>query len=119
MARSVRVMSDLELAHEAAFGRRPGIIVMAGTEHNTQRMIPLGPKALGGAPVSDMARDAFWEATCVVAAHQELAGSGRPGYVDDEGRPAGGYADAESRIKAFREIGANLISTRSTARVQA
>jgi hypothetical protein len=99
--------------------RGAGIIVMAGTEHNTQRMIPLVPEALGGAPLSDLAREAFWEATCVVAAHQELAGSGRPGYVDRDGHLAGGYADVESRIKAFREIGAHLITTRSTARIQA
>lgn len=99
--------------------RHAGIVVMAGTEHNAQRMIPLQPKALGGAQLSDLAREAFWEATCVVAAHQELVGSGRPGYVDSDGRLAGGYVDVESRIKAFREIGANLITTRTAARIQA
>jgi len=31
LARRVRVMSDLELAHAAAFGREPGIIAVAGT----------------------------------------------------------------------------------------
>ena len=99
--------------------RRSGIVVLAGTEHNTERMIPLEPLALGRAPLSDMARRAFWEATCVVAAHQEMVGSGRPGYVDGDGRPAAGYPDAESRIRAYSEIGSNLITTRSTARVQA
>jgi hypothetical protein len=99
--------------------RSAGIVVLAGTEHNTQRMIPLVPTAIGGAPLSEMARDAFWEATCVVAAHQQLVGSGRPGYVDAEGRLARGYSDTESRIEAFREIGADLISTRSAARIQA
>ena len=99
--------------------RSSGIVVMAGTEHNTERMIPLEPKPLGGAPLSDLARRAFWEATCVVAAHQELVGSGRPGYVDGDGRLTAGYADAETRIRAFSEIGAHLITTRSTARVQA
>jgi hypothetical protein len=99
--------------------RGAGILVLAGTEHNTQRMIPLVPGALGGVPLSDLAREAFWEATCVVAAHQELAGSGRPGYVDGDGRLAAGYADVESRIEAFREIGGHLITTRSKARIQA
>jgi hypothetical protein len=99
--------------------RGAGIVVMGGTEHNTQRMIPLEPKALGGAPLSDLARDAFWEATCVVAAHQELTKSGRPGYVDSEGRLAAGFADVETRIDAFRERGAHLISTGSAARIQA
>lgn len=99
--------------------RRAGIVVMAGTEHNTQRMIPMEPKALGGSPLSDLAREAFWEATCVVAAHQEVGVTGRPGYVDSEGRLAAGFADVEARIRSFREIGARLITTRSAARIQA
>jgi hypothetical protein len=99
--------------------RGAGILVMAGTEHNTQRMIPLEPKALGGVPLSDLAREAFWEATCVIAAHQELGKSGRPGYVDGDGRLAAGYSDVESRIAAFRAMGAQLITTRPAARVQA
>jgi hypothetical protein len=99
--------------------RGAGIVVMAGTEHNTQRMIPMEPKALGGAPLSDLAREAFWEATCVVAAHQDMGLAGRPGYVDSEGRLAAGFADVETRIEAFREIGARLITTRAAARIQA
>lgn len=99
--------------------RGAGILVMAGTEHNTQRMIPLEPKALGGAPLSVLARDAFWEATCVIAAHQELGKSGRPGYVDGDGRLAAGYSDVESRIAAFRAMGAQLITTRPAAGVRA
>jgi hypothetical protein len=98
---------------------RAGIVVTAGTEHNTQRMIPLGPSALGGEPLSDLSREAFWEGTCVVAAHQELVSSGRPGYVDGDGRPASGFADGAARTQFFRETGADLINTRSAARVQA
>ena len=99
--------------------RRAGIVVMAGTEHNTQRMIPLEPMALGGEPLSDLSREAFWEGTCVVVAHQELCASGQPGYVDGDGRPTAGFADGEARIQLFRRIGADLITTRSAARVQA
>ena len=99
--------------------RGAGIVVMAGTEHNTLRMIPLQPTALGGRPLSDSSLEAFWEGTCVVAAHQALCASGKPGYVDGEGRPAAGFADNESRIRSFRRIGADLISARSTAGVQA
>ena len=99
--------------------RRAGIVVMAGTEHNTQRMIPLEPMALGGEPLSDLSREAFWEGTCVVVAHQELGASGQPGYVDGDGRPTAGFADGEARIQLFRRIGADLITTRSAARVQA
>ena len=99
--------------------RSAGIVVMAGTEHNTQRMIPLEPKALDGAPLSDLALEAFWEATCVIAAHQELSRSGRPGYVDGDGRLAAGFSDVETRIEAFRSMGARLITNRPAARIQA
>jgi hypothetical protein len=92
---------------------------MAGTEHNTQRMIPLGPAALGGVPLSDLAREAFWEGTCVVAAHQELRTTGKAGYVDVDGRLAAGFGDGEARIKWFHMTGADLINTRSAARTQA
>ncbi|MGC3995805.1 MAG: hypothetical protein QM779_17080 [Propionicimonas sp.] len=61
-----------------------GIIVMGGTEHNTLDRIPIEVACVDG-PVSDTARTAFWEATCVVAAHQHEVSQGRPGYVDASG----------------------------------
>jgi hypothetical protein len=99
--------------------RGAGIVVTAGTEHNTQRMIPLEPMALGGERLSDASREAFWEGTCVVAAHQQLCASAEPGYVDGDGRPAAGFADDEARIRSFRRIGADLITARSAPGIQA
>lgn len=61
-----------------------GIVVMAGTEHNTLDRIPIEVACADG-PVSEFARRAFWEATCVVAAHQYEVAAGRPGYVDGTG----------------------------------
>jgi hypothetical protein len=61
-----------------------GLVVMAGTEHNTLDKIPLDPFCVDG-PMSDYARAAFWEGTCVVAAHQHLVANGRPGYVNADG----------------------------------
>ena len=98
--------------------RRAGIVVMAGTEHNTEHMIPLEPAALGGDRLSDLAREAFWEGACIVAAHQHLSTSGQPGYVGGDGRPAAGFADSEARIRWFRDVGADLITARSAARTQ-
>ena len=72
-------------AYVSAF-RESGIIVMAGTEHNTRARIPLEPRCVDGTLPSPAARAAFWEATCVVAAHQHLRAAGEPGYVDGEGR---------------------------------
>jgi hypothetical protein len=62
-----------------------GLIVMAGTEHNTPDRIPLEPACLDG-PVSPASRQAFWDGACVVAAHQREVAQGRPGFVDAEGR---------------------------------
>lgn len=61
-----------------------GMIVMGGTEHNTLDRIPLDPAAVDG-PISEYAREKFWEAACVVAAHQALVAKGEPGYVDSLG----------------------------------
>jgi hypothetical protein len=81
-------------------------------------MIPLALTVLGGAPLSERARAAFWEATCIVAAHQELSAAGHPGYVDDTGRLATGFDDCEARIRWFAEAGAEVIAARSVPRPQ-
>jgi len=79
-----------------------GIIVMGGTEHNTADRIPIEVACVDG-PVSDIARHAFWEATCVVAAHQHLVAQGQPGYVDASG------ARTSATVAELVELGANLI----------
>jgi len=102
----------------AAF-RAAGILALAGTEHNTQRMIPLAPACRGGVALSDMARTVFWEATCVIAAHQHLRMTGQPGYVDAGGRLASGFADGEARIRWFHELGERVIAAATSAGVSA
>jgi hypothetical protein len=79
-----------------------GIVVMAGTEHNTLERIPIEVACVDG-PVSAFARQAFWEATCVVAAHQHEVGEGRPGYVDGTG------ARTPVPTSALVELGSALI----------
>ena len=79
-------------AYVAAF-REAGIVVTAGTEHNTPARIPLEPRCADGSLPSAAALEAFREGTCVVAAHQHLRASGRPGYVDAEGRLNPGFPD--------------------------
>ena len=96
--------------------RDAGILVMAGTEHNTQRMIPLAPTCAAGEALSELALDAFWEGACVVAAHQWRVASGQPGYVDAAGRLNSAYEDDATRIRAFRELGAELIRAGASVR---
>lgn len=104
-------------AYAAAF-RSAGIIVTAGTEHNTLERIPLEPLCADGSRPSEAARDVFWEGTCVIAAHQHLRFGGRPGFVDRDGRPNAGFPDAESRIGWFRDLGAELVGAADPAATQ-
>ncbi|MGV8907992.1 MAG: hypothetical protein ACOH1Y_03350 [Propionicimonas sp.] len=85
-----------------------GLVVMGGTEHNTPDRIPIGVACADG-PVSDYARGAFWEATCVVAAHQHLVAKGEPGYVDATGARTG--EDPAVRRAELIAIGAALINS--------
>ncbi|MDR1768587.1 MAG: hypothetical protein LBR32_09220 [Propionibacteriaceae bacterium] len=91
-----RVVDDCVAAFTQA-----GLIVMAGTEHNTPKRIPLEPACADG-PLSDVARQAFWEGTCVVAAHQALVADGEAGFVDETGALTGERAE-------LAELGARII----------
>jgi hypothetical protein len=101
-------------AYVGAF-RSAGIIVTAGTEHNTTARIPLEPRCVDGSRASDAARATFWEGACVIAAHQRLRSEGRAGFVDCEGNPNAGFRDAESRIRWFADFGAQLIGSAPAA----
>lgn len=79
-----------------------GIVVMAGTEHNTADRIPIEVACVDG-PVSEYARQAFWEAACVVAAHAFEVAAGRPGYVDTTG------ARTSRAITELVELGSAII----------
>lgn len=82
-----------------------GLIVMGGTEHNTAERIPIDPQCADG-PLSDLARSAFYRATCVVAGHQQQVAAGQPGYVDAEGTPVGDRA----HVDHLADLGDRLIN---------
>ncbi len=83
-----------------------GLLVIAGTEHNTPDRIPLDPACVDG-PMSDYARKVFYDSTCVIAAHQALVAEGKPGYVDADGNIVGG--DAKARQAELAALGAKII----------
>jgi hypothetical protein len=89
--------------------RAAGIVVLAGTEHNTAEMVPMQPVCSDGSPLPPEVRDLFWEGTCVVAAHQFCRARGEVGYVTDDGDLHPGFADSRTRIAAFAEAGAAVI----------
>jgi hypothetical protein len=89
--------------------RSAGIVVTAGTEHNTLDLIPMEPMCLKDDPIPAEIAAIFREGACVVAAHQYLTMHGEPGFVDADGRPNPAYATDEERIKTFANIGAELL----------
>jgi hypothetical protein len=88
--------------------REAGLVITAGTEHNTLDLIPLDPFCQDGDVPGDM-RALFWEGACVVAGHQFLTLHGECGFVDGEGNPNPDYASADARIQALARIGAAVI----------
>lgn len=89
--------------------RAAGLVITAGTEHNTLDLIPIEPTCKGGAAIPEELKDIFWEGACVAAAHQFLTMHGEAGFVDATGNPNPQYKTAEDRIAAFARIGAAVI----------
>lgn len=89
--------------------RAAGLIVTAGTEHNTRDLLPIEPTCVQGQPIPDDLKEIFWEGACVVAAHQHLTERGEPGFVDGEGNPNAAFATSEERIAHFRALGETVL----------
>ena len=119
VAELIPIRNDTTVVDEyVAAYRDAGILVMAGTEHNTRVRIPMTPRCRGGGAPSPVSHAAFVEATRVVAAHQHLRAAGRVGYVDGDGALAPGFPDGETRIRWFAELGAELIRDRTLEAVR-
>ncbi|MGI9430378.1 MAG: hypothetical protein ACR2NM_17075 [Bythopirellula sp.] len=88
--------------------REAGLMLTAGTEHNTLDLIPLDPTCKDQAMPADL-RAIFWEGACVVAAHQFLTLHGECGYVDSDGNPNPNYATADERIRGLAQVGAAVV----------
>lgn len=95
--------------------RSAGLIVLAGTEHNTAEQAPIDPACADGEP-SAQARETFWEGTCVVVAHQHRRRLGLPGFVGPDGRPDPAFATADERIRWYATLGAGLLEPARGAR---
>jgi hypothetical protein len=89
--------------------RESGLVITAGTEHNTLDLLPIEPACANGQAVPEDVAEIFREGACVVAAHQFLMLHGRTGYVDAGGNLNPEYSDHEQRIAAFRQLGEAVI----------
>jgi len=99
------------LARYAAAMHEAGLVVLAGTEHNTLDLLAIEPTCVDGQPIGDELREVFWQGACVVAAHQVLSLHGRCGFVDGRGRPNPAYASGPARVESLARLGAAVIET--------
>ncbi|MBC8142347.1 MAG: hypothetical protein H7Y38_13000 [Armatimonadetes bacterium] len=98
------------LAQYVRAARNAGIVVTAGTEHNTRDLLPIAPACVNGAPILPETATIFEEGACVVAAHQYLTARGEPGFVDENNVPHEGFDTAEERIAYFARLGKAVIA---------
>jgi len=89
--------------------REAGLVVTAGTEHNTLDMLPMAPACRGGRPIPEAVEDIFREGACVVVAHEILTLHGKVGFVDGTGAPSGSHGDRERLIGALARMGAAVV----------
>ena len=85
-AEFIPTRNNIELLREyvSVFNKR-GIILTAGTEHNTPKMEPMVPMCRNGVKLDDMLVETFYKGACIIAAHQYLVKKGEKGYVDKQG----------------------------------
>ena len=105
----VRNTPEVLVEYVRAF-REGGVIVLAGTEHNTRDMLPIAPTCLNGVPIPAEAQAIFEEGACVVAAHQYLTAQGQEGFVNATGQPNPAFTSDEERIAYFHRLGAAIIT---------
>jgi len=84
--------------------RQAGILITAGTEHNTRDRIPIVPRCKGGRPVPERVQAMFWEGACALAGHLYRSARGLAGFADTEA------ASAEERIAGFAGLGSKVVA---------
>jgi hypothetical protein len=98
------------LTQYATSMREAGLVLTAGTEHNTRDLLPIEPTCVNGQPIPPEVNEIFREGASVVAAHQYFGFRREPGYVDSQGKLNPNFTSAEERIQAFRSLGDAVIA---------
>ena len=62
-----------------------GLILTAGSEHNTPQGMPLIPMARDSQRLDEKLQEKFWEGCCIIVAHEYLKSLGKEGFVDQKG----------------------------------
>ena len=82
----IPVRNDINLLREyVSVFKDKGIVITAGTEHNTPMMEPMAPGCRGGVALDESLKETFWKGACVIVAHQYLVSKNQAGYIDSLG----------------------------------
>ena len=103
----IRNQPDVLVEYVTAI-RRAGIVVVAGTEHNTLDLLPIEPTCVNGQDIPKEVQDIFLEGVCVLAAHQFLGVHGQHGFAELYNDPT--TNDKEKLISSFRKMGAAVLN---------
>jgi hypothetical protein len=90
--------SPEQLERYAVALRAAGILITAGTEHNTRDRIPITPRCKGGSPVPEAVRRLFWEGACVLVGHMADVCAGGTGFGADE-----------AELSRLRDLGRGIV----------
>lgn len=111
MAEFIPVRNSAATLEEYAMSlRNAGIVLTAGTEHNTLDLIPILPACKGKTPIPDKLNRLFWEGVCVCVAHLFLKACGQVGFVEDDGKPNRQFSDPSDRIDRFARFGQAVLN---------
>jgi len=88
--------------------RAAGLVVTAGTEHNTLDLVPMKPRTASGEVPEDIAT-IFAQGACVIAAHQFLKAHGEDGFVLADGSLNKKFGNREELIRAMSSLGNAVI----------
>ncbi len=83
--------------------RAAGIVVVAGTEHNTLDLLPITPTCVGGKDIPQEVNDIFEEGVYVLAAHAFFKAHQQGGLLEQS-------TDREETIRRFADIGRAVLA---------
>lgn len=89
--------------------RAKGLIVTAGTEHNTLDLLPIQPTCVNNIAIPSELQAVFTEGALVAAAHQYLVANYKEGYVSADGQLTGSFRTLDERITHFATLGIDVL----------
>lgn len=81
-----------------------GFVITFGTEHNTPQLDPLTISCRGGIPLDEELSGINYRGVAIIAAHQFLTATGKPGFSAD-------HKPTSAELKELENLGKGIITT--------